>query len=163
MHNQEWEQLLKRYYAGETSLEEERVIRQRLLNQKDEESVEGKLTAYFRDQKQLTLPMTTAARIRQRITGKTARQRQLRVGLSVAAAFILAVSSWFLQPQLADVVNGDPTVATVTDWSKYEVEDPEAAAAIIMQSLHAVSDNFRAGKNAMQGITNAANLREPLD
>jgi hypothetical protein len=162
MYKQKWEQLLNRYYAGETTLEEERYIRAKLLEEGDDHSTEGKLAAYFAKEQNVELSPTVAARIRQWITGKTARQRQIRSWLALAAAVLLAVSFWFMQPELTSVVNGEPEVAA-TDWSKYEVEDPEAAAAIIMQSLHSVSTNFRAGKNALQGITNAASLREPLN
>lgn len=161
MHNQQWEQLLERYYAGETSLDEERHIRQKLL-EGDLHSPDRKLAAFFKNEQKVTLPMTTATRIRQRITGKTARQRQIRSWLAIAASVLLAISVWFMQPKLTSVVNGEPEVVT-TDWSKYEVNDPEAAAAIILQSLHSVSDNFKAGKKAMQGITNAASLQEPLN
>ena len=162
MHNQEWEQLLERYYEGETTLEEERYIRTTLLKAEDNQSVEGKLAAYYQRESGKTLPLSTTARIRQRIVGKTAKQRKLRSWLSVAAALLLVLSFWFMQPKLASVTEGEPEVAA-PDWSKYEVEDPEVAAAIIMQSLHSVSNNFKAGKTAMQGITNAVSLREPLD
>lgn len=162
MHNQEWEQLLERYYEGETTLKEERYIRTQLLKAENDQSVEGKLAAYYEQEQGKTMPISTTARIRQRIVGKTAKQRKLRSWLSIAAALLLAVSFWFMQPKLTRVAEGEQEVAA-TDWSKYEVEDPEAAAAIIMNSLHSVSDNFKAGKKAMQGITNAASLREPLD
>ncbi|MEM9834862.1 MAG: hypothetical protein AAF828_00085 [Bacteroidota bacterium] len=159
MHNKDWEQLLERYYAGETTLAEEQYIRQRLLAE-TEPTPDGQLAKFFAEQQALTLPAATTRSIQQKIRASRAKRSRLYTLYAVAASLLLLLSVWFWSSPVDATVH---PVAQAVDWSKYEVADPEEAAAILMGSLQSVSDNFKAGKKALSNVNQASVLGRPLD
>lgn len=133
MTTEQVNELLERYFAGETSLVEEKQLRTYFLTEElpTEHEQYLPLFAYWDLAAQASTPT------------KAARRRLPLRWLSAAAAAVLLLfvtNSWFnVQPELS---NGFPAIAEVVatnepqavDWSKYEVTDKEEAIRI----LHAV-------------------------
>lgn len=163
----DWKKLTEKYYAGETSLEEEAALRAYWQKQ-PAGGPEVTLSHYFAARRKETLPAATS----QQIAEQTRRQPTVlrRLGPWAIAATILglALALNLLQNVADQSLDGAfPLEVTAqkapVDWSKYEVTDPEAAAAILVSSLRTVSGEFEQASTAVRTVGKLRNLRKPIN
>ncbi|MEM7573136.1 MAG: hypothetical protein AAF433_09560 [Bacteroidota bacterium] len=188
-----WAELIERYYAGETSLEEEAALRRYWL-ETDPESKEAQLAAYFEAAAQQEdhlapeapsaafseqsfaafMPTVSAEaanepRLQKVSSARTkgATYRWMRPLLAVAATVALLMVSFRFWPADTEAIlaEGEGAVfplAEETDWSKYEVTDPDEALAILAGSLRQVAEPLRAGARAASPMNHLSKLTNPL-
>lgn len=165
MSDTNWEALTERYYAGETTVEEERLLRQYWRESRN--APEASLADFFDREADKQLSPEATNRIRLRISAVGARRRILFRWASAAAVLGLIFSLWFLSPdRMMPAGSGDFPLAEVsgaTDWSQYEVTDPEQAAAIVMGSLKTVASGIQAGRQSLEGIKEMSRLSNPMN
>ncbi len=141
--------LLDRYFAGETSLEDEQQLREYFSS----DEVDPKLDVFkplFR-----VLARDRDLRAPKGLKNPAAKRRYigrpLWQGLAIAAtlAGVVFFSGVFSKDQ-----NTEPaTAATGIDWSQYEVNDPEQALALTKEALQYTSTQLQeATQSAMQGL-----------
>ncbi len=184
----DWAALTERYYAGETSLEEEAALR-RHWEETNPESGEAELAAYFKTAadagnrasefpskafsdlsfEEFALPELAISPSDSALNGRglkveqVATRRRLWPRLAAAASIaLLMLSLWMWQPQSAVEITEGPPLAVPTDWSKYEVTDPNEALAILTGSLRQVAEPFREGAKATRPMGNLSKLNNPL-
>ncbi|MEL6140781.1 MAG: hypothetical protein AAFU67_04105 [Bacteroidota bacterium] len=172
MNEEKLNELIERYYAGETSLDEERWLREHFLDQHSQgsDSLESRLAKFFATQSELRLSKEQSTQLRSRITKRNKlivvrRMRFVRLGMAIAASLLLVLSVWWSFNTPFNEENGhtSPALAETTDWSRYEVTDPEEAAAILMSSLRTVSTGLKEGKAATVALTELKKLTRPTE
>lgn len=137
--------LEKRYYAGESSLEEEALLR--AYWQEQGHPVEAVLAAYFEAQQQIKLPEAATQQIQEQLKKKAARRRRY-APLSIAAGFLVLLTSWFLfSPSQQPLENSFP-LAENTHWEAYEITDPVLAAAILEENLRSLAHGWKQGQQS---------------
>lgn len=128
------EQLLHRYFEGNTTLEEEARLRDYFRRDDVHPDLKAynPMFAYWEEAAQITAPL---------VVKKEAVRRRLPVRwlTTVAAACLLlfAASQW-LEPD-PELTDSSSPVATTIDWSKYEVTDPEEAYLVLRGALKTAS------------------------
>ncbi|MEL6667578.1 MAG: hypothetical protein AAFY36_01590 [Bacteroidota bacterium] len=170
-----WEDITRRYYAGETSLEEEKALRAYWLEASvpsvdthlagyfDGESRETsdidweKLSAQFVEEDSSATPSSGGAIVR-RLTG----QHFWRYAAAVVA--IVCVAAWL--PRLSEsnstaATEGFP-VSEAVDWSRYEITDPAEAELVLRQSLTRVAKPWNLVTQAGKAIQPIQLLNNPL-
>ena len=132
--------LLERYYAGETTLAEERQLAQYFAGADlaERHRPHKPLFAYWAEQQAVR---STQPAFRPPLRGSQ-RKRMLRL-LAVAASLLLAVGLWFYQAHTAqdDLVATTEPVPAV-DWSRYEVTDQREAIRILHRTLKPASGHL---------------------
>lgn len=149
MNYKEINQLLEKYFEGETSLQEETQLREYFNRAEVHESLRSyqplfrffqmernqKLDAIFEEQLLHKLQETEQPRL---------KVRQLNVWVArVAAIALLAISAWWGYQQM-NPAKAAP-VAQAIDWSKYEPETPEEAYKVLKASLKKASTELNQG------------------
>ncbi len=163
METQDWKALEARYYKGESSLEEEAALR--AYWQRQATYPEADLASYFEAAAQMQLPAAKAATIT-RALAKRQRNRHLYALVAAAASWLVLLGFWGWARQ--GTMAGEPPLeaafplAENADWSRYEVDDPALAAAILSESLHAVAIGWKTGQEAALAALESSNLRRPL-
>jgi hypothetical protein len=153
MEYQQIRTLLDRYFAGETTLKEERRLRRYFSGpQVDRRLLEyAPLFQVLVQEKQRRLNDQTAARLRPEDKKPATFIVRYRHWAARAAAILLvAVGLWWAyqgQQQLA----GQPTAEAETDWSKYEITDEKEALRIAQGALFKVSKTLNEGAKAAAG------------
>ncbi len=137
MTHTEAEILLHRYFEGNTTLAEEKRLREyfRSGDVHPDLAELDPLFAYWDEAANVVAPPVKKAPVRRRLPIRW---------LSAAAAAILllfAAGSWFNQQSgLTDVSIAQVEAETKTiDWSKYEVTDPEEAYKVLRNALGTAS------------------------
>ena len=134
------EQLLHRYFEGDTTLEEEARLREYFRG----DDVHPKLKIYD--------PMFAYWAQAAKVTPPPAKRKEavrrrlpLRWLTTVAAAclLLLAVNHWLdTEPKLTNFPLAE---AKTIDWSKYEVTDPEEAYLVLREALKTASTELNRG------------------
>ena len=162
LSNAQIRQLLDRYEAAETSIEEERQLKAALL--RDDLSPEFEpYRTWFAAQKVLAKAQASErpGPWAKAEAGKEAAVRPMRsrrfYGLSIAASILLAalslgIWSWWSSslPSSQPVASFPIETPKPIDWSKYEVTDPQEAARITQAALAQVSTRLAHGSNLTQ-------------
>lgn len=153
------DQLLDRYFAGETSLSEENRLREYYRSGKVDSAHErfAPLFAYWSAAAEIEAPASLTATGSPQTTGVTrpvARIRSLRWLVSAAAAVLLLLiaNAWCnRQPEYqAGPIAGTafpiptPAPATTVDWSKYEVSADEEGYRALRGALKTASTAMNA-------------------
>lgn len=151
MGNQLMEQLLDKYFEGETSLDEEARLRDYFRSEEVEESLKP-FQPLFRhlaqEQKyrlgagfdQRLLRQLEAMQPEARVRRLTVRRRALRI----AAAIMLALGMGWAYYTLNPALRSEPQVAAI-DWSKYEVQSTEEAFRLTSAALLKASSELNHG------------------
>jgi hypothetical protein len=151
MGNKLIEQLLERYFAGETSLAEEQQLCAFFQRQEVPESLRPyqPLFRYLAQQQaQARLSSDFDAQLLQRLAPAAPEAKIRRLAprawaLRIAAAMALALGmAWLMLPQLQP--HSQPEVAAI-DWAKYEVQDLDEAFAITQSALNRASAELNRG------------------
>jgi len=136
------EQLLHRYFEGNTTLEEEARLRDYFRGDDVHPDLKAydPMFAYWEEAAQITAPP---------VVKQTAVRRRLPVRwLATAAAAVLllfAANQWLKPiPDPTGIAEAEPI-----DWSKYEVTDPEEAYLVLRGALKTASTEL----NRAPGIT----------
>ncbi len=142
-------ELLDRYFAGETTLEEETQLRRYFRRSTIDPQFESlrPLFQFFQEEAQLQAPQSWKP-------PGTAFRSMLRVirPVSIAALIVLAFGLWWLVGR-----DGTPEPTAQINWEHYEVNDPEAAARIIADALK------KAGTTINEGATHAVREMEAVE
>ncbi|MEO0733230.1 MAG: hypothetical protein AAFZ52_10375 [Bacteroidota bacterium] len=142
--------LLERYFAGETSLAEERDLRAYFLGDQVAPELEEHRPLFAYWQVRTEVP---AALPRRR------RLPRLLAATAAAIALLLTANVWLpVQPP----IDSSPMVAEAQpktiDWSQYEVTEPEAALRILRSTLKTASTELnRAPRAAAAQLRTVAN------
>ena len=128
-------QLLERYFAGETSLEEERRLGAYFANPAKVDPVlhqYAPLFAYWARER--------AKEPERQGFRPPARRRWLAVSAAAAAlaACLLLAAWWFLLPNITKsgrLAGADAATTQPIDWSRYEVTDEREAIRLLHRSL----------------------------
>lgn len=135
--------LLERYFEGETSLEEERLLRTYFT----EEKVDDRLMSYksiFRYFDQESKKVSTEPFDEELLEGGTTSRPILLKAFvwysRVAAAIVIAIGLWWLIP-----TTPVEQAQTAIDWSRYEVDTPEEAFQISKSALVQLSVKLNEG------------------
>ena len=171
MNEKNMNELLERYFAGETSLEEERIIRAYLLakGKEGDTSPEARLAAFFEEQKQFKLSEKQAALLKSRIATGNKPKSVLRVSIfrysaGIAASLLLLASIWWsFNAQTEAEDDQSQQLVEATDWTRYEITDPEEAAAVLMNSVRMVSTGLKEGKAATSALSEIKKLTRPTE
>lgn len=154
MKQQQIQSLLDKYFAGESSLQEEAQLRQ-LLQQEplsEEHQAYQEWFQLLEEESNLSLGDDFDLKVMQAIETSVkpaVKIRRLSVSwvLRVAAVFaLLAAGLWWMTRSNAIVE--EPVVvaeAKVIDWSKYEPKTPEEAFQVTRKALRKVATEFNEG------------------
>lgn len=155
----DWKALEKRYYAGESSLEEEALLRAHWQEQGKPET--AALANYFETQRQIQLSAAAEQRIVEQLKSKTSRRR-MYTQLSIAASVLILLATWWLlSPQSIPLETSFP-LAENTHWENHEITDPVLAANILEESLRSLAQGWKIGQEqALSAITQGQKLKNP--
>lgn len=154
MKQQQIQLLLDKYFAGESSLQEEAQLRQ-LLEQEPLSEEHQAYQEWFQlldEEPNLSLGDDFDLKVMQAIETSVkpqAKIRRLSISwvLRVAAVFaLLATGLWWMTQ--SNAVIEEPVVvaeAKVIDWSKYEPKTPEEAFQVTRKALRKVATEFNEG------------------
>ena len=164
--------LLERYFAGDSSLADERELRAAFQSDALAERY-PKAAALFRYQaagKTRRLAPAAARATQARTFGVAASRRTLAVipgyywVLRIAAALLIGIAAFHWLDRAPSVAAFPIAETTQTvDWSKYEVTDPEEAARILSRSLRQMSGGMRSGlQTAGSELRKIKRLTDPV-
>ena len=97
----------------------------------------------------------------------TANLRWIRPLLAVAAAMLLLMVSFRYWPADSEAILAEGEgeafpLSEETDWSKYEVTDPEEALTILAGSLRQVAEPVRTSTRATRPLNHLTKLTNPF-
>lgn len=156
--------IIDRYFAGETSLEEEAQLRAYFSGAEVDDRLKPykPLFVVLQQESERSMPDAALEKLWQHPPKPAAQLRisTYRRWIAVAASVALAIALWRWYPQQA--APESPAIAAV-DWSKYEVTDPEEALRITKKALGRTSRELnRAAEKAAQEITKVKKMAAPL-
>ncbi|NUN99883.1 MAG: hypothetical protein HUU01_04630 [Saprospiraceae bacterium] len=145
----DYKKLIEKYFAGETTLEEEKLLKAYF---REEDSVEDGLKAYapmfrfFEAEQARVLPSDFENRMPTQLTPPARRFRLVSIRMAAAAAIFLLVllAGALVYREIGTVQESAAPVATI-DWSKYEPKTPEEAIKITRAALLKVSNGMNRG------------------
>lgn len=176
----DWQELTRRYYAGETSLEEEKALR-KYWAANTPDAPEAQMATYFESEAQEPTDVDWSA-LSAKLVEEDASFRLPQVGtphkprnvirfksrrlLGYAAALAVLLAAVFLLP---DRGADDPLASTAgfpiteaVDWSRYEITDPAEAKLVLRQSLKQVAQPWNEATRASLNLQNIQLLNNPL-
>ena len=136
MNHQQANELIERYFAGETSREEERKLKDYFGAGAVSPELEAyrPLFAYWAEEAAVLAPPRSG---RQRV------RRLPRILLAIAASLLLVVLVRFVHRREAPAVGSFPVAQrTEVDWSKHEITDEEEALRFLKTVLKSTSENI---------------------
>lgn len=134
-------QILEKYWEGETSLEEERLLKEYFLsNEVAEEHKEFRdLFVFFDQESSVKFPVSG------RKEKTVVRPLRLRVMGAAAAILIFIMAGFLVYDQY-----GNDFRSSEVKWSNYEVENPEEAREIAIEALAFLSSKLNKGEENMR-------------
>ena len=154
------EQLLERYFEGETSLQEEQQLKAYFQQETIAEQLEAyrPLFVFFSESKQEQLDISFDQKILAQIAvEKPAKIRRLRVVpmlARIAAMLVLAISAWWFYQSSWE----QPLQEQAIDWSQYEPASAEEALQIYKTAISRVSKELKSG--ATTAVREVENVQE---
>ncbi|MBB4079655.1 hypothetical protein GGR28_002280 [Lewinella aquimaris] len=137
MNHQLAKELMQRYFAGETSLAEEKELRTYFQS----ENVDPTLQPY--------IPLFRYWEVERAVVAPrrpTKTRRLPRILLAIAAALLLVLVARFAQLSTAPAVTAFPVAERQpVDWSRYEVTDEGEALRILKAVLKTTSEKMKQG------------------
>ncbi|WP_116106267.1 hypothetical protein [Lewinella sp. IMCC34191] len=138
MNHAQATELIERYFAGETTLEEERSLKAYFQSGDVAQELQtyAPLFAYWQQEASLTAPPRPVAR----------RRRLPRWLLAAAAAVLLILTLQIVHRQQEPRVSNFPVAQRQpVDWSRYEITDEEEAMRFLKTVLKNTSENLTRG------------------
>jgi len=144
----DYKTLIEKYFAGETTLEEERSLKAYFRN---EASVEDALKGYvplfrfFEEEQVRVLPAGFEQQVATQLTLPARRfhLNPIRIAVAAAIAILVLLAATLVCLELAPAPDSAPVAAI--DWSKYEPKTPEEAYKITRAALMKVSSEMNRG------------------
>ena len=156
--------ILEKYFAGQSSLQEEATLRAYF----QEEDIDPELEVYrplfqfFAEEGE----QTTSGNFNQRWTGPPAKEARVRAlrpivrWASIAALIALTIGSWWWMQQ--DIEPEQPQTAAI-DWSKFEPQNEEEALRLTKEALLRTSIGLNTGaREAATQLKKVNRLADPL-
>lgn len=138
--------ILKRYFAGETTLEEEKALKEVFRSgEPPEELREFAPWFQFLDQESAAAPSRTFDRHSLKRSPVSALKTLRKAFIRVAAAALIVLGIWKLIP------DSKPAEPLAIDWSKYEVTDEKKALEITRAALNRVAKTLEFGAKTATG------------
>lgn len=135
------DQILAKYWEGETSLEEEKILKDYFQsgNIADEHKKYNDLFVFFGQESEVKYTKTNVR--------KKAVHRPLRMRLPgvAAAVLIFLMAGIWMYNQYQKEFNKQEL-----NWSAYEVEDPEKAREVVVDALAFLSEKLNKGEQNMR-------------
>jgi hypothetical protein len=157
---QDIEQLLEKYFEGETSVAEEKALKTYFQQPTIAPHLEvyRELFGYFQVAQQIEYKPATA----KVVTMNTARQgRHYKWWWQVAAVLAIGIALWCLIPQ---TYSSNAAVAVTIEWEAYETTDTEAAYEETLKALELLSEALGGGKQkVVKEMDNFAALKHALE
>ena len=159
MNLNEIEQLLETYFAGETSLEEERQLSEFFNNTVDippHLKAYQPLFQYFQDASTTSLPEIKTEELNDILVEipKPIKIVKIQSALwRVAATIALIISIWWFFPSSDHTVSAQPI-----DWSKYEITSEEEALNITLKAYKKVAEELN--ENTRRAVQEIDELEE---
>ncbi len=159
------ENMLERYFAGETSLQEEAQLRSYFQQAEIDPQLETyrPLFNFFVDEK----AGTTSEDFDQRWEAPPIRQAKMRMlrpfvrWASIAAMIVLSIGAWWW---LSPSTIGDPPPTAAIDWSQFEPDNEEEALQLTKAALLRTSTQLNLGaKQAAQQLRAVKKLSDPIN
>lgn len=162
------QQLLDKYFKGETSLREERDLQAYFCKGNVHESLlpYQPMFQVFEEAQMRKLDAAFDARLLEQlqIVDKQPRTRvlHLRVWMARAAAVLLiAAGAWWVVEKMQQPIEKPVAEAKTIDWSKYEPKTPEEAYQVLQTSLKKVSVEFNDGaETAAKNVNKVKSMSE---
>lgn len=131
--------LMDRYFAGETTLKEERALGEYFSAGKVAGDLEGyaPLFIYWRQQRRVVAPA-------HRRKGSARRLPRLLVAIA-AAALLLLIANVVHRDQQPAITNFPVAERQPVDWSRYEITDEQEALRFVKTVLSKTSDQLKWG------------------
>lgn len=148
MEYQQIRTLLDRYFEGETTLADERLLREYFSEPEIDERLQkyAPLFQVLVQEKQIRLDERKAEELRpQSITPTLRIHYRQWMARAAAVLLVLATLWWFYSPAPVEVQTAE------VDWSKYEITDEEEALRITQGALFQVSRSLNDGAKAAAG------------
>jgi len=145
----DYKTLIEKYFAGETTLEEEKSLKAYFRNEAlVEEGLKkyAPLFRFFEDEQARVLPTGFERQVATQLTGQSRRRFQLspiRIAVAAAIAALALVAVSLVFREVASAPETAPVAAI--DWSKYEPKTPEEAYKITRAALMKVSGEMNRG------------------
>ncbi len=128
--------LLEKYWEGETTLEEEKLIKEHFANNKSSDDNLNSLFSFFKEEKQITYQGDF----------KIPKRKVLKINfyreIAVAASIILLLGFAFL-------IRNNTIRNNQNQLAKYEVKDPEKAKEITKNALALLAKNYNKGETTL--------------
>ncbi|MBR9921319.1 MAG: hypothetical protein GYB31_10810 [Bacteroidetes bacterium] len=162
MQTQEIQSLIDRYYLGETSLEEERQLKNYFSGKEvaPELSVHQHLFSGLKQMQQDALSADFESRLLKQLQEEKPKAKVVSMRmqfLRVAAAVVLLLSLWFLIPDTQQ--SSDPQAI---DWSAYEVSEEESLEETLA-AMKILSDALNSGKKKVKKeINHVDRMNDPI-
>jgi hypothetical protein len=142
--------ILDKYFAGESSREEEALLRAYFSHAAIDQKLEAyrSLFACFAEVKQLELPKDFDAKLLERlqVARPASALRVWRVNIMrLAAAILLAIGVWQGIAYLLPAAEVESEAVAAVDWSRFEPESPEEALRIAQSALMKASSALNRG------------------
>ncbi|MBK7096652.1 MAG: hypothetical protein IPH57_16895 [Saprospiraceae bacterium] len=139
MKNSNIDDLIKKYWEGETSLEEESEIKKILKNNENQEYAELKtMFAFFDAEKDIRYPGIIKSKKNKIVKGSFIKS------IAVAASIILLIGAGIY-------FYTDNTNKKIVNISSGEIQDPEEALKITKEALAFLSVNYNKGQESISG------------
>ena len=128
--------LLKKYWEGETTLEEEKIIKKHFASHDSKGDNVAGLFSFFEKEKQieyagkLEIPQTKVIKL------------GFKRELAIAASIVVLLG-------LAFLIRNNIDSAQANQYAKYEVKDPEKAKKIAKDALAMLAKNYNKGETAL--------------
>ncbi len=156
-------ELLEKYFAGETSQEEEQRLKDYFLSENvDEKLLPYKpLLGYFNNVQNASLDNDFEEKLLKNIDGKTKiiqlrTVRNLLIQIAAMAIVLLAVWLFYQDPLQSK--------SQAIDWSKYETQDPELALEQTKAALMLLSSKLNKGaEKTKEGVAKAEPIGKYLE
>jgi hypothetical protein len=160
MNNSQIAKLLDKYFEGETTLSEEKQLKDYFSYSEVHPDFEEyvSLFRFFNESEGIQLSDSFDAKLMERIQAETTPTKSIEPGKNeakvlrlnfkmiskVAAAVVFVLAAWYFYEKPAPVTQPIASEETI-DWSKYEVKTPEQALEATRMALTKTSYEINAG------------------
>lgn len=130
------DKLLEKYWAGDTTLEEEKLIKKNFASENTQDDNLHSLFSYFEGEKEISYPGNITLPKRKVFRINFSRE------LAVAASIVILLGAVFLLRKYSDNTQQNQI-------AKYEVKDPAKAKEITKKALAMLAKNYNKGETTL--------------
>lgn len=143
--------LLEKYWNGETTLEEERRLKETIPNDKTELSTKT-MFSFFENEKKIKFEKDFSHMENENLSSTTPENKVIKLNyvrkLAVAASIVLLIA-------IGTLLNNNYFKESNNQFAKYEINDPQEARDITEKALAMLAVNYNKGEvTVMENIKN---------